>query len=344
MLRGFIYATILTTVIVTIITVIAYIGQDRGISEETYPIQTASPTYTREEPAQSPRIEPEKHPSVNITTQTQTPESYIPKIGKLAVRIKQNMDYEEARKLLLADGWQTAVMHRIASYGYPVCYNHEYSTDCNGYYEIEDCSSTGMGYCSMFFYDGSGTYLHVITHGGGPPDAIIDGWGEASAEDVVQRRVNNHSFLPPDAPPATTPQPAVTANYASSDTTSNKNNDADIRTKDSSGQESINPDNDKIAFEKKCGQILKDALYYSYIRSICLNKPTQSSDAFMRMFLGKFLVTSPNCLEVSLENHLEKFDTDIQQSISKMRYEKGHTVFCEEEQPYIDKLKKKYKL
>ena len=61
------------------------------------------------------------------------------------------MDYEEARKLLLADGWQTAVMHRIASYGYPVCYNHEYSTDCNGYYEIEDCSGTGMGYCSMFF-------------------------------------------------------------------------------------------------------------------------------------------------------------------------------------------------
>ena len=120
MLRGFIYATILTTVIVTIITVIAYIGQDRGISEETYPIQTASPTYTREEPAQSPRIEPEKHPSVNITTQTKTPESYIPKIGKLAVRIKQNMNYEEARKLLLADGWQTAVMHRIASYGYPV--------------------------------------------------------------------------------------------------------------------------------------------------------------------------------------------------------------------------------
>lgn len=83
MLRGFIYATILTTVIVTIITVIAYIGQDRGISEETYPIQTASPTYTREEPAQSPRIEPEKHPSVNITTQTQTPESYIPKLANL---------------------------------------------------------------------------------------------------------------------------------------------------------------------------------------------------------------------------------------------------------------------
>lgn len=88
---------------------------------------------------------------------------------------------------------------------------------------------------ACFFYDGSGTYLHVITHGGGPPDAIIDGWGEASAEDVVQRRVNNHSFLPPDAPPATTPQPAVTANYASRDTTSNKNNDADTRTKDSSG-------------------------------------------------------------------------------------------------------------
>ena len=80
----------------------------------------------------------------------------------------------------------------------------------------------------------------------------------------------------------------------------------------------------------------------SILKSI--DKPTQSSDAFMRMFLGKFLVTSPNCLEVSLENHLEKFDTDIQQSISKMRYEKGHTVFCEEEQPYIDKLKKKYKL
>lgn len=88
------------------------------------------------------------------------------------VKITQGMSYEEAREILLNDGWQTTVMNHTAN-STPVCFNADWSdSGCNGYYEIADCSGTGMGYCSMFFVNADKQYLRVTTEGGSPPGGL----------------------------------------------------------------------------------------------------------------------------------------------------------------------------
>lgn len=110
---------------------------------------------------------------------------------ELSIKIKQGMPYLKARKLLLADGWQTVTVHATPN-GTPICFKVEdmepsdefyeelsNSQSCK-YVEIDSCSGTGMGFCNMIFYDGEKTYLTVITDGGEPPDAQVNKWSKSS--------------------------------------------------------------------------------------------------------------------------------------------------------------------
>ncbi len=97
----------------------------------------------------------------------------------LPINIKKGMPYLKARKILIKKGWQTVAMHTTA-HGTPICSmgsSEEYvpKIACK-YEEIEDCSGTGMGFCSMYFFDGENKYLQVITAGGEPPAAQIHSW------------------------------------------------------------------------------------------------------------------------------------------------------------------------
>lgn len=98
----------------------------------------------------------------------------------LPVRIKQDMNYLKARKNLLRDGWQVVKVHTTPN-GTPICDSD--NQDCK-YIEINACSGTGMGFCKMTFYDGYGIHLEVITQGGSPPDAVINGWNYTKEPDI----------------------------------------------------------------------------------------------------------------------------------------------------------------
>jgi hypothetical protein len=92
------------------------------------------------------------------------------------------MEYGQARQILIDSGWQAVNANRTPN-GAPVCFlvatwqSWSFKDDiaCK-YNEIEACSGTGMGYCKMIFHDGDGGFLSVITSGGKPPSAVIDGW------------------------------------------------------------------------------------------------------------------------------------------------------------------------
>ena len=97
----------------------------------------------------------------------------------LPIKLKKGMPYLKARQILLNTGWQTVVMH-ITPNGSPICnmsnWDEKVQEISCKYEEIEACSGTGMGFCSMYFFDGEDKYLHIITAGGEPPDAEINSW------------------------------------------------------------------------------------------------------------------------------------------------------------------------
>ncbi|WP_419204175.1 hypothetical protein [Bordetella trematum] len=112
----------------------------------------------------------------------------IPSLAKdLPIKIKKEMEYSEARASLLKSGWQPVVAHMAAN-GTPICYevvdldpqDDRYAdlvdSEACKYEEIEACSGSGMGFCSMKFFDGRKNYLSVITAGGSPPDAFVRSW------------------------------------------------------------------------------------------------------------------------------------------------------------------------
>ena len=111
-----------------------------------------------------------------------------PALAELPIKIKQGMQYAEARNILLNSGWQTTFANTTPN-GTPLCHDatDEDEGSCDGQYEIEECSGTGMGFCLMSFYDGEGTYLSIVT-AGGPPSAdnkevYIREWHKIKKED-----------------------------------------------------------------------------------------------------------------------------------------------------------------
>lgn len=105
-------------------------------------------------------------------------------LANLPIKIKQGMDYKQARKVLIKSGWQTVVMNRN-SLGVPVCYDFlGGEADCQGQFEIEVCAPTGMAQCKMVFFDGNRTYLNVFTVGEEP---VIDGWKKTTKKPTINR-------------------------------------------------------------------------------------------------------------------------------------------------------------
>lgn len=105
----------------------------------------------------------------------------------LPIKIKKGMPYLQARTTLIKNGWQPVTMHKLPNLT-PTCwqnFDHDISwqwpedkdeAESCKYEEIESCSGSGMGFCSMYFSDGSGKYLNLITDGGEPPEAQINNW------------------------------------------------------------------------------------------------------------------------------------------------------------------------
>lgn len=88
--------------------------------------------------------------------------------ANLPIKIKQGMDYQKARKILLKSGWQIVPMN-VKPNGMPVCYpSFGKKNHCKGQFEIAYCAPTGLAYCQMVFYDGRKTYLDITTIGEEP--------------------------------------------------------------------------------------------------------------------------------------------------------------------------------
>jgi hypothetical protein len=83
----------------------------------------------------------------------------------------EGMDYNEARKIILAMNWVplTGPCEGVAD-----------DQTCRRFTEIGNCSGTGLGFCDMHF-ERRGRCL-TITTVGGPPDGEID--GEPAVRDV----------------------------------------------------------------------------------------------------------------------------------------------------------------
>lgn len=74
-----------------------------------------------------------------------------------------NMIYQDARKIILENGWKPVPGKRTdldAKYFRPRFY---YDL---GYTEVTACSGTGMGYCEFLFQNQEKEYLTVTTKGG----------------------------------------------------------------------------------------------------------------------------------------------------------------------------------
>lgn len=80
--------------------------------------------------------------------------------------------YHEARKILLARGWKpfrtingkdAANDPRVLSGNGPLFWS-------KGYFELENCSGTGLAYCSFLFRNAQGRRLRVVTAGEETPD------------------------------------------------------------------------------------------------------------------------------------------------------------------------------
>ena len=72
-----------------------------------------------------------------------------------------NLSYHEARQILIRNGW-TPVLGNTSeeNIGIPaIAFRNQ------GYIEVDDCTSTGIGYCTFYFQNEKGEYLRIGTEG-----------------------------------------------------------------------------------------------------------------------------------------------------------------------------------
>jgi hypothetical protein len=74
-------------------------------------------------------------------------------------KLKQGMPYAIARRMLLNNGWQTATF----SPNRELFGNMDYIVNKLGFYEVENCSGTGAGFCRFLFTSAVGRKLTVVT-------------------------------------------------------------------------------------------------------------------------------------------------------------------------------------
>ena len=79
-------------------------------------------------------------------------------------KLRQDMPYSKARKLLLEAGWQGV---NLSWQSVPQSKYSEVHTlyHDNGFREVQDCAGTGLAWCTFSFRDAYGQNLTVITEG-----------------------------------------------------------------------------------------------------------------------------------------------------------------------------------
>lgn len=97
------------------------------------------------------------------------------KLDQGVSKLKQEMSYAVARRILIDSGWQAVVRSpNREKFG-----SEEYIFDKLNFYEVESCSGTGMGFCRFLFKDINNRKLVVITANneegieGGP---VVNNW------------------------------------------------------------------------------------------------------------------------------------------------------------------------
>lgn len=85
--------------------------------------------------------------------------------GQAAVPKIYGLSYDEARKLLIREGWIPTKRYHTEATSLDVQSGNGPTFWDRGYWEIVSCSGTGAGYCAFHFSDPSGRYLAVTTEG-----------------------------------------------------------------------------------------------------------------------------------------------------------------------------------
>ncbi|MBR8831043.1 MAG: hypothetical protein Cpurp_07560 [Chlorogloea purpurea SAG 13.99] len=74
----------------------------------------------------------------------------------------QGMPYTEGRRKMRELGWQTPVVNYSET-----CSPGVLDEICQAYPEVDNCSGTGMGFCSFTFRDSNNNCFRIITLGRG---------------------------------------------------------------------------------------------------------------------------------------------------------------------------------
>ncbi len=103
-------------------------------------------------------------PTEEVTTSTEIISS-----GTEPLRVPdvKGKSYDEARKMIIADGWKPVAQEdevAMAPGGVATSGNGKIFWE-RGYVEVDACAGTGLGQCAFTFFDGGGMNLFVVTVG-----------------------------------------------------------------------------------------------------------------------------------------------------------------------------------
>lgn len=87
--------------------------------------------------------------------------------------LRKDMPYEQARKLLIRQGWQPSKNERTAEERGSLVE----AQIKKGFVEVEDCAGTGLGLCLFVFRGTAGRTLTITTANNEPPNrSVVYGW------------------------------------------------------------------------------------------------------------------------------------------------------------------------
>jgi hypothetical protein len=125
-----------------------------GISASGYDNSTNRATLQQNESRNSLKIDPLTK-SIQVSLEN-------PRKATVVTRIRQGMSYQEARKILIQQGWQPNLS--TSNREIPNLEDNRIkSIYDSGYKEIKDCSGTGLGLCGFEFTNSKGELLVVST-------------------------------------------------------------------------------------------------------------------------------------------------------------------------------------
>lgn len=104
--------------------------------------------------------------------------------GEFPVPKIYGLTYDEARKLLIQEGWVPAKNRMIHGDSVEASSGNGPEFWKRGYWELDSCSGTGLGHCMFRFIDPSRRVMVVVTE------------GEESEDNTYHARVHSFSLEP----------------------------------------------------------------------------------------------------------------------------------------------------